>query len=117
MLKDEERHKKTELSSKRRLHNLNSGNEQDFLLDDLAKSRHTRESGYPICFNSSEFLDSRFAPSLGLLRTSRGNDEGHLCLGDSSVRKGWMMGREKREGMFVLEMSRNSRSRSLSDLG
>jgi len=53
---------------------LNTGNEQDSLLDDLARSRHTRESGYPVCFNSSEFLDSRF----------RGNDEGHLCLGDSS---------------------------------
>jgi len=30
------------------------------------------------------FLDSRFAPSLGLLRTSRGNDECELCLVDSS---------------------------------
>jgi hypothetical protein len=31
------------------------------------------------------FLDSRFAPSPGLLRTSRGNDECNLCLVDSSV--------------------------------
>jgi hypothetical protein len=35
------------------------------MVDALAKSRHTRERGYPFCCNLLKFLDSRF----------RGNDE------------------------------------------
>jgi hypothetical protein len=33
---------------------LNAGNGRDSLLGDLSKRRHTRESGYPVCFNSLE---------------------------------------------------------------